>query len=149
MTARDGRVREARAADAPAISRLLGELGHPAPEGEVRARLEDLARRPEHVVLVVEDASGVVAAASAFVSPVLHRAGLTGRISVMVVSETTRGTGVGSRLLAAIEEALAARGATRFELTSNLRRAEAHTFYERRGWARQGLRFEKKNERGS
>ena len=142
MTA--GAVREARIADAPAIARLLGELGHPAPEAEVRARLEEIARlAPAHVVLVVEEADGVVAAASGFVGPVLHRPGLTGRISVMVVAEGRRGAGTGSRLLEAMEKALASRGATRFELTSNVKRADAHAFYERRGYKKQGYRFEK------
>lgn len=140
-------LRAARPDDAPAVARLLGELGHPAPEGDVRARLEELARLPGHVVLVLEDASGVIAVASGFVTPVLHRPGVTGRISVMVVAGSARGTGVGTRLLTAMEDALAARGATRLELTSNLRRADAHAFYERRGWTRQGLRFEKEKER--
>ncbi|HVO52007.1 MAG TPA: GNAT family N-acetyltransferase [Thermoanaerobaculia bacterium] len=135
--------RAARPEDAPAVSRLLGDLGHPAPEPDVRARLADLATLPFHVVLVAEGASGVVGAASGFVTPVLHRPGVTGRISVMVVAESARGTGVGTRLLAAMEDALAARGATRLELTSNLKRADAHAFYERRGWTRQGYRFER------
>ncbi len=129
--------------DAPAVSRLLDELGHPAPEAQVRARLGELANLAFHVVLVAEDASGVIGATSGFVTPVLHRPGVTGRISVMVVAEAARGTGVGTRLLEAMEDALVARGATRLELTSNLRRADAHAFYERRGWMRQGLRFEK------
>ena len=115
-----GSVREARPSDAPAIARLLAELGHPAPEDEVRERVATIAReRPGHAVLVAEDASGVIALASGFVAPFLH----------------------------AIEEALAARGATSFELTSNVRRADAHRFYEKRGYTRQGFRFEKKNER--
>ena len=135
--------RRARPDDAPAVSRLLGELGHPAPEADVRARLEELERRSDHVVLVGEDASGVIAVASGFVTPVLHRPGLTGRISVMVVAESARGTGAGTRLLEAMEEALVAKGATRLELTSNLKRADAHAFYEKGGWTRQGLRFEK------
>jgi GNAT superfamily N-acetyltransferase len=138
-------LREARPADAAAIARLLGELGHPAPEEEVRARLELIARdAPRHVVLVAEGASGIVAAASGFVSPVLHRPGLTGRISVMVVAKGERSSGLGTRLLAAMEVALAARGATRLELTSNVKRLEAHAFYEKRGWFKQGFRFEKK-----
>jgi GNAT superfamily N-acetyltransferase len=135
--------RAARPEDAAAVSRLLGELGHPAPEPDVRARLVDLARLPFHVVLVAESASGVIAAASGFVTPVLHRPGVTGRISVMVVAETARRTGVGTRLLDAMEDALVAKGATRLELTSNLKRTDAHAFYEKRGWTRQGYRFER------
>ena len=143
-----GSVREARPSDAPAIARLLAELGHPAPEDEVRERVATIAReRPGHAVLVAEDASGVIALASGFVAPFLHRPGLTGRITVMVVAAAARGRGLGARLLTAIEEALAARGATSFELTSNVRRADAHRFYEKRGYTRQGFRFEKKNER--
>ena len=130
------RTRDARPDDAPALSRLLGELGHPAPEDEVLARLSGLERRPGHVVLVVESYAGVIAVASGFVTPVLHRPGVTGRISVMVVAASARGTGVGTRLLDAMEEALVARGATRLELTSNLKRTDAHAFYERRGWTR-------------
>lgn len=141
------RTRDARPGDAAAVSRLLGELGHPAPEADVRARIAELARLEGHVVLVAEDGSGVTGVVSGFVTPVLHRPGVTGRISVMVVAGTARGNGVGTRLLDAMEEALVARGATRLELTSNLRRTDAHAFYERRGWARQGLRFEKEKEK--
>ncbi len=142
------RTRDARPGDAPAVSRLLDELGHPAPEADVRARLAELARLEGHVVLVAEDGSGVTGVVSGFVTPVLHRPGVTGRISVMVVAGTARGNGVGTRLLDAMEEALVARGATRLELTSNLKRADAHAFYEKRGWTRQGLRFEKTETNG-
>ena len=141
------RTRGARPDDAPNVSRLLGELGHPAPVDEVHTRLSEFERRPDHVVLVVENDGGVIAVASGFVTPVLHRPGVTGRISVMVVAESARGTGVGRRLLDAMEEALVARGATRLELTSNLKRTDAHAFYEKRGWTRQGLRFEKSGRR--
>lgn len=141
-------IRSACPDDATAVSRLLDELGHPAPEADVRTRLGELANLAFHVVLVAEDSSGVIGTVSGFVTPVLHRPGVTGRISVMVVAEAARGTGVGTRLLEAMEDALVARGATRLELTSNLRRADAHAFYEKRGWTRQGFRFEKKKKSG-
>jgi ribosomal protein S18 acetylase RimI-like enzyme len=62
---------------------------------------------------------------------------------MLVVATGARGRGVGSALLAAAEERVRARGCVLFEITSNMRRKEAHGFYQKRGFERTGYRFAK------
>lgn len=51
--------------------------------------------------------------------------------------------GVGKTLVAAAEEWLRARGAERMNLTSALRRKEAHEFYKHIGFTHTGVRLTK------
>ena len=74
---------------------------------------------------------------------VLHRPAPVGRISMMVVDEKLRNRGIGAVLVAAAEQALAAQGCYMVEVTSHVRRTEAHRFYERIGYQRTSVRLAK------
>ena len=74
---------------------------------------------------------------------VLHRPAPVGRISMMVVDESLRSQGIGAVLVAAAEEALAAQGCYMVEVTSHVRRTDAHRFYERIGYERTSVRLAK------
>jgi GNAT superfamily N-acetyltransferase len=65
------------------------------------------------------------------------------RIVAMVVDETARRRGVGGELVAALERRAASMGARKIVVTSASRRADAHAFYEKLGYARTGMRFGK------
>lgn len=54
----------------------------------------------------------------------------------MVVDKERRSEGIGGLLMAAAESWARARGLTHIELSSNSGRADAHRFYERRGFRR-------------
>jgi len=60
-----------------------------------------------------------------------------------VVDVPVRGRGVGRALVSAAEEVLAGEGCGLLEITSNVRRADAHAFYERLGYERTSFRFAK------
>lgn len=60
---------------------------------------------------------------------------------MMVVAEDLRGQGIGAALVREAEARLAARGCHMVEVTSNLRRADAHRFYERLGYERTSVRL--------
>jgi GNAT superfamily N-acetyltransferase len=62
---------------------------------------------------------------------------------MMVVDEALRGGGIGARLVRAAEEALAAQGCHMVEVTSHVRRTEAHRFYERLGYEKTSVRLAK------
>jgi ribosomal protein S18 acetylase RimI-like enzyme len=74
---------------------------------------------------------------------VLHRPRPVGRISMFVVDERLRGRGIGAAMLAEAESRLAALGCGIVEVTSNMRRDRAHSFYERLGYERTSYRFAK------
>jgi GNAT superfamily N-acetyltransferase len=60
---------------------------------------------------------------------------------MMVVDEPFRGRGIGTELVRAAEQALKERGCYMVEVTSHVRRTEAHRFYERLGYARTSVRL--------
>lgn len=135
-------VRPAAAGDAEAVASLLTELGHPTGPAAARERLAALAARgPTYTVLVAESGGAVQGLMSAFVTPVLHRAENVGRLSVVVVAESARGTGIGKRLVEEAEAFCRAHGCARMELTTADHRHGAHAFYARLGFEQQGLRF--------
>jgi predicted N-acetyltransferase YhbS len=93
------------------------------------------------LVLIAELDGAVVGCLSTSVMRVLHRPAPVGRISMMVVDATHRGRGLGAALVRAAEDALAAQGCYMVEVTSHVRRAEAHRFYERLGYERTSVRL--------
>ena len=95
------------------------------------------------VVLVAELDGAVAGCLSTSVMRVLHRPAPVGRISMMVVDEALRSRGIGAVLVRGAEGALAAQGCYMVEVTSHVRRTEAHRFYERLGYARTSVRLAK------
>ena len=84
-------IRPAAVADAARISVLLEQLGYPAGETRVRARLDDWLTDPRSVLAVAEVA-GVVSGVSAFhAMPLLEHDERRGRLVALVVDESCRG----------------------------------------------------------
>lgn len=135
-------IRNARAADAPAMVLLLDELGFPAGADVTASRLEAMDRAGE-TVLVAELDGAAVGFASVHVTPVLHRPHPVGRVTALVVCSRVRGTGIGRALVDASERLLAARGCGLVEITSNHRLTGAHAFYQHLGYTETSRRFKK------
>lgn len=135
-------VRPAEASDCGSLAELVGQLGYGATPEEVAERTALMAAEGRHV-LVAELDGTVVGCLTTSVMRVLHRPAPVGRISMMVVDEAVRGRGIGAALVRAAEEALAAQGCYMVEVTSNVRRTEAHRFYERLGYERTSVRLAK------
>jgi GNAT superfamily N-acetyltransferase len=95
------------------------------------------------VVLVAQLGGKVAGCLSTSVMRVLHRPAPVGRISMMVVDEALRSRGIGARLVRAAEAGLAALGCTMIEVTSHVRRTEAHRFYQRLGYEQTSVRLAK------
>jgi ribosomal protein S18 acetylase RimI-like enzyme len=135
-------IREARLDDAPALVGLIAELGYPWSAEEIAARLAPMLEAGEPP-LVFEEAGAVIGVLVWHVTPTLHRAGGVGRTVMFVVGEAARGRGVGRAMLAQAEARFAARGCVMAEVTSNVRREQAHAFYEGLGYERTSYRFGK------
>src|SRR5262249_51565663 len=96
-------IRKARLADACAIAELAGQLGHPASEKEMAARLAMLLGRSHGVVLVAEtSAHEVIGWLHASVTPLLE-VPLRAEVNGLVVREGQRSLGAGGKLLEAAE----------------------------------------------
>ena len=122
------------------LARLIGELGYAIEAAEAVERLAAMAAEGR-AVLVAELDGAVVGCLSTSAMRVLHRPAPVGRISMMVVDETWRSRGIGAALVRAAERALAAQGCYMVEVTSHVRRTEAHRFYERLGYEKTSVRL--------
>jgi GNAT superfamily N-acetyltransferase len=140
----EARIRGPRPDDAPAITALLGQLGHPAADAaDVPRRVAAILRHPEAKMWVAELDGRPVGFATALVITAIHMDGPIAQLTSLVVDEAVRGRGVGARLVAEAEAWAVARGAVRISLTSALHRAPAHAFYEHLGYAKTGVRLAK------
>jgi GNAT superfamily N-acetyltransferase len=133
-------VRTAEPRDCARLAELIGQLGYAASESEVGERLEAMADEGR-VVLIAEIDGKVAGCLSTSIMRVLHRPAPVGRISMMVVDEAQRSRGIGTALVRAAERALAAQGCYMVEVTSHVRRTEAHRFYERLGYEHTSVRL--------
>ena len=139
-------IRDASAADAAEVARLLALLGHTAPPGNHAARLAAHLALGERVLVASRSPAAsapLLGVATLHVTPMLHRAGPVGRITALVVDDDARGQGVGRALVDAAESQLATQGCPLIEITSNRQRTDAHAFYERLGYTATSFRFAK------
>jgi ribosomal protein S18 acetylase RimI-like enzyme len=133
--------REAVVHDTAAIAELVTELGFHASAEDIAARLPILCERGE--APIVADDPSVVGCLTWHGTPVLHRPGPVGRITMLVVASRLRGRGIGRALVDAAEARLLERGCRLIEVTSNEKLAGPHGFYQRLGYERTSHRFAK------
>ena len=127
--------------DLAAVAALVSELGYPTTPDQMQARIESIARHPDHATFVAVADGRVVGLTGAYVTPSYEHDQPTGRMTAVVVNEAVRGLGIGRRLVAAAEDWARARGARLMALTSHSRRDGAHAFYRHLGYGETGKRF--------
>jgi GNAT superfamily N-acetyltransferase len=144
------RIRSARAQDAEELARLFTELGYPADAAAVRSRLSRLRRlRKVAVFSAVADDRRVVGSASVHLLTLVTQDTDSAYLTLLVVAASHRQRGIGKALVDRATKFAASRGAGRLVLTSHLRRADAHAFYEHIGFEFTGRRYVKSLERSS
>jgi|SRR5947209_7960529 len=124
-------VRSAEPGDAAAIARLLDQLGYPASDDEVRARLGSLGA--DDLVLLADDDAGLAALHRV---PLIAEGGALMRITALVVCADKRGRGVARALLDASEDTARRWECSLIEVSSGRRpeRESAHSFYRAAGF---------------
>lgn len=134
-------IREAKPRDAEALAELISALGYDVTAADLRRRLAGLGKAGQQAL--VAEKGELLGLLTTAVTVVLHRPRPVARISLLVVDEKARGTGIGTVLVAEAADRLAARGCGLLEVTSNMKRLRAHGFYERLGFERSSYRFVK------
>lgn len=137
-------VRDAREEDLPRLLELMQQLSEngATPEPAVRQATEqhtrslsELVHGPHSDLLVVEAGGRVVGTCVLYVLPNLsHGAARWGVIENVVVDAAERSHGYGEALMAEAVRRAQDAGCYRVSLMSNLRRSDAHRFYERIGF---------------
>jgi GNAT superfamily N-acetyltransferase len=142
----DVRVRRATITDVSEIARLLTQLGYPTTADDVLTRWQEWGDEGNSALVVESEAGALLGVCTLHFTRVLHRPKPVGRITAMVVDETARGRGIGRSLVQAAEQELTRLGCGMLEVTSNVRRVEAHAFYESLGFEKTSVRLFKSLE---
>ena len=135
-------LRAPRPGDATGVASLLGQLGYPADPRDIPARLSAFGSGST-IAWVAEMHDRLVGLATAHVIRSLHKSEVVAMLTVLVVDERARGSGVGRAMVQKAEEWAASQGASAISLTSALRRTDAHEFYRRLGYEQTGVRLAK------
>ncbi len=130
----DGLVRRARFADAPALARLLTELGYPQEAEETHVQLGAWAGDPRGIVLVAESDGSPAGLVAAYATRYMERPGSFARVVALAVDPARRRSGLARRLLGAVEVWAAGLGCREIEITSSRRRDDADAFYRALGF---------------
>jgi GNAT superfamily N-acetyltransferase len=135
-------IRPARRSDLPAIVHLYASddvRGSEPAGGEVAqghaAAFEEMADDHDNRVYVAEQQGAVLGTYQlTFIRQLSYGGCLVAQVESVFVDSAHRSQGIGRRLLQHAIELARERGALRVQLTSNLKRARAHRFYERLGF---------------
>ena len=135
MKERDLIIRAAGPGDAPALGALSTELGYPSSAAENADRLERVLAASGHRVLVAEtEAHEIIGWIHVFGTVRVESDGFA-ELGGLVVTESWRGRGAGTRLVTAAERWASDHGYHKLRIRSRVERAEAHGFFERLGFA--------------
>ena len=129
-------VRAAVLGDAPTIAALSRGLGYPVAVEMLAQRLGRLLTQSDEIVLVADVVPGQVLGWVHGSEQELLETGRRCEILGLVVDAEHRRTGVGRRLVAALEQWAVSRGLEEMAVRSNVVRSESHPFYERLGYVR-------------
>jgi GNAT superfamily N-acetyltransferase len=135
--------RAAERTDAPALASLMTELGYETRTAEMEIRLEMIMKDLRYRTFVAVSGGKICGMIGTFCLYSYEQNDPSGRIMVLVVSEAMRSHGVGAQLIAIAETDFAERNISRIAVNTHVKRKDAHQFYEKMGYERNGFRFVK------
>lgn len=134
-------IRPAGVEDRLAVQELLLQLGYVFTVEQVQARLSLLAMSDaDPVLLAIQDDKAVGLIALHFATMLQQRESVA-QITVLVVRDGVRGTGIGRALVDAGSDLARQSGCGRLELRTANARTEAHAFYGRLGFVDSAVGF--------
>jgi GNAT superfamily N-acetyltransferase len=112
------------------------------PMDKIADAFQRIGEYPNYVVYIAERNGRPVGTISLLIMDNLaHGALPSGIIEDLVVEPSSRGQGIGRRLMDFAMEICRTHGCYKMVLSSNQAREEAHRFYERLGYSRHGFSF--------
>src|SRR5437870_1351808 len=136
-------IRPVEAKDGEALADLMTQLGYETRASEMQMRMESILANKHYATFVAVSKSKVCGMIGTFTCYSYEHNSPSGRILALVVSDKMRGRGVGHALIAAAEKDLAQKNISRVAVNTRFERKEAHEFYEKTGYKRNGFRFVK------
>jgi GNAT superfamily N-acetyltransferase len=126
-------VREMNAGDTQAVNLLSQQLGYPLSIQQTLQNINAVVKSKDHTafVAVIENRiAGWIGAAQAIMIEVMPHCEING----LVIDENYRGKGIGKLLVEKVKHWARAKGNDRLTLHCNIKRTEAHLFYEHLGF---------------
>jgi ribosomal protein S18 acetylase RimI-like enzyme len=139
----DVTVRAAEATDVEALADLMTQLGYPTRTSEMQMRMEAIRADKNYATFVAVSKGKVCGMIGTLTCYTYEHNSPSARILALIVAEKTRGRGVGHALIAAAERDLAQRNISRVAVNTRFERKEAHEFYEKVGYTKNGFRLVK------
>ncbi len=120
--------------DAAEVTPLCAQLGYPAMEARIAARILRLLQHPDHRMFVAQVAAGRVAGWIHVQTTQWLVTEPFALVCGLVVDEQYRGRRIGRALMERAEEWARRRGCREMLLYTNIRRISAHLFYRGLGY---------------
>ena len=137
-------IRAAGPKDSVAIAALLHQLGYGVTPERILENISASIDSASDAAFVACEDNIAIGCVSLHALPLFHMLGSLGRITSLVVDEKHRGRGIGQMLIHVAERWFQSAGCVKAEVTSGDVRIDAHRFYEREGFSRDGQRLSKK-----
>ena len=139
-------IRDAAEDDLPAVLRILSESGIDGAESftldEAREHFARIRRLPGFRLLVAVAEGEVVGTYALAIMEKLGKRGTpAGVVEDVAVLPSRQGQGIGRAMMEHAREACRRAGCYKLALSSNLRREDAHRFYDSLGFERHGFSF--------
>jgi len=125
-------IRKAKKSDAVALARLSGELGYPTTTSEMESRFDKLFSKSDHDIYVAELDTIVGWIHVSLVQSLESNAFV--EICGIVVAESYRGSGIGTRLVAMAESWAQEKGCYHIRVRTNIVREKTRVFYKQLGF---------------
>ena len=126
-------VREMTAEDATAVNLLSDQLGYPLSLQQTLQNIHGVVKSKDHTAFVAiceNKIVGWIGASQAIMIEVMPHCEING----LVIDENSRGKGIGKLLIERVKQWAKEKENDRLTLHCNIRRREAHLFYEHLGF---------------
>ena len=133
-------IRIATLDDTPKIKELLEQLEYPTANDALEKRIDQLLNHSDHHLIVYGDVEALM---SIHFVPQLALPGDFAIISYFAVDEKVRSKGIGKKMEEYCVKLATDNGCERIQVKCNIRRTEAHRFYERQGYQESRKYFSK------
>ena len=127
-------IREMTANDGEAVNTLSRQLGYPLSIEQTLQNIDAVLQSTDHTAFVAEcdnEIVGWIGASQAIMIEVLPHCEING----LVIDEARRGMGIGKLLVDKVRQWAKEKNNTKIGLHCNVKRTEAHLFYEHLGFA--------------
>lgn len=132
-------IRQAQITDHNAMTALLLQLGYCATEAQLQQYLNNPNRTDE--IYLAESEGVVVGLISLIFFDYFPSQQQICRITALVVTEASRGLGVGTQLIDFAKDRASKRGCCQLEVTTSMRREKTQAYYESIGFEKTSFRY--------